>query len=123
MLLSRYYPARLIDSALNRATSILRKLALKSSKKKKYTMKIPVFAIKYDPRLPSIQTIQAKHWRSMVSQHQYLAECITEPILTAIRKPTNLRELLIKARVPPPPNQRPDRKIKGMKKCGKGCFI
>ena len=35
MLLSRDYPERLIDSALNRATSIPRKLALKSSKKKK----------------------------------------------------------------------------------------
>ena len=57
----------------------------------------------------------------MTTQDQYLAECFPEPPLTAFRRPTNLRELLIKARVPPPPNQRPERKIKGMKKCGKGC--
>ena len=61
MLLSRDYPERLIDSALNRAISIPRKQALKRSKKKKDTQKRPVFAIKYDPRLPAIQTIQAKH--------------------------------------------------------------
>ena len=57
----------------------------------------------------------------MVSQNQYLADCFPEPPLTAFRRPRNLRELLIKAKVPPPPNQRPVRTIKGMKKCGKGC--
>ena len=66
-------------------------------------------------------TIQAKHWRSMVSQDQYLADCFPRPPLTAFRLPKNLRELLIKAKVPPSPNQRPERRIKGIKKYGKGC--
>ena len=95
MRLSRDHPGRLIDSALNRATSIPRKLALRRSKKKKETTKNPVFAIKYDPRLPSIQSIQAKHWRSMASQNQYLKECFQEPPFPAFKKPKNLRELLI----------------------------
>ena len=56
-----------------------------------------IFAIKYDPRLPSIQTIQAKQSRFMTKLNQYLAECFPEPPLTAFRRPKNLRERLIKA--------------------------
>ena len=40
-----------------------------------------VLATLYDPRLPSLQPIQAKHWRSMVSQNQYLAEVFPQPPL------------------------------------------
>ena len=85
------------------------------------TKPIPVYFFLFDPRLPSIQTIVTKHWRSMAKQDQHLAECFSEPPLTAFRRPKNLRELLIKAKVPSPPNLRPERNIKGMKRCRKGC--
>ena len=40
--------------------------------------------------------------------------------MVAYRRPPSLREKLIRARVPPPPdpNARPKRECKGMKKCG-----
>ena len=80
-----------------------------------------MFAVRFDPRLPSISSIQAKHWRTMVTQNQYLASCFPEPPLTAFKRPRNIREFLIRAKVPPPPKKREDRDLKGMKDCGKQC--
>ena len=71
---------------------------------KKITEKGPIFALKFDPRMPSIPQILAKHWRSMVSQDQYLKECFPKPPLTAFRKQPNIRNLLIKSKIPPPPD-------------------
>ena len=120
MLLSRSYPDRLIQSAIDRAKKIPRKVALQKTFQKSKVNR-PVFATKYDPRLPSIGTIQAKHWRSMVTQNQYLAECFPEPPLTAFKRPRNIRELLIRAKVPPPPSSREQRALKGMAKCSFNC--
>ena len=62
MLLHRSQPERLIDSAIQRAIKIPRKMAFNffSSKNVK---KRPVFVFKFDPSLPAIASIQAKHWR------------------------------------------------------------
>jgi hypothetical protein len=120
MLLSRSYPERLIQSAIDRAKNIPRKMALKKAYKKN-AVKRPVFAIKYDPRLPSIGSIQAKHWRSMVAQNKYMAECFPEPPLTAFKRPRNIKELLIRAKVPPPLDLRQKRELKGMVKCSNNC--
>jgi hypothetical protein len=120
MLLARKYPERLVDSAIDRARAVPRKIAIRKVIRRKAT-KRPVFSVKYDPRLPSIPNIQAKHWRAMTSQDQYLAECFPEPPLTAFRRQRNIRDLLIKAKVPEPPKQHAQRNLKGMTKCGKSC--
>ena len=57
----------------------------------------------------------------MVAQNQYIADCFPEPPLTAYRRPKNLREYLIRAKVPPPPDIRPKRQLKGMTKCEIDC--
>jgi hypothetical protein len=64
---SRGYSDRTINAAIDRAREIPRHVALTRVLKRK-SEKRPVFALTYDPRLPPIQSIQAKHWRSMVSQ-------------------------------------------------------
>ena len=115
MLLERKYPDRLINSAVDRDKQIPRKVALKKSSKKKPN-RGPIFAIKLDPRVPSIGSIPAKHWRSMVTQNQYLKECFPAPPVTAFKHQRNMRESLIRAKVPPPPEQRPKRNIKGVTK-------
>ena len=54
VLLQRNYPHSLIDRGIERARKIPRKIALLKVKQK--TAKIrPVFAIKYDPRLPPVR--------------------------------------------------------------------
>ena len=55
----------------------------------------------------------------MVSQDQYIAEVFKQPPLTAFRQQNNLRDLLIKSKVPPIPKQYPTRKRTGMVKCNR----
>ena len=64
---NRGYSQRTIDSAIDRAREIPRQIALRRIIRRQ-TDRRPVFALTYDPRLPPIQSIQAKHWRSMVGQ-------------------------------------------------------
>ena len=117
-LLDRGYQEQAVDSAIKRAKKIPRKVALKAVTKSKQTQG-PVFAHTYDPRLPSISQIQAKHYRSMTAKNTYLAEVFKRPPITAYRRQPNLRNFLIRAKVPT--NKENQRVLKGMKKCGKGC--
>ena len=89
--------------------------------KKKESEKRPVLVLDYDPRLPAIQQIQNKHWRSMRNQDQYLSKVFKEPPMTAFRRENNLRSLLIRSKVPEVPKIHEERKIKGMKQCGNAC--
>ena len=59
VLKERGYPDQIIDRGINRAKQIPRIIAL--LKVRKNTSKNrPVFAVKFDPRLPALQKIQAK---------------------------------------------------------------
>jgi hypothetical protein len=119
MLSSRGYSDRMIKSAIERARHIPRDIALKKVSKNKAKNR-PIFAVTYDPRLPPIQNIQAKHWRSMVSQDSYLAEVFKQPPLTAFRRQKNIRNHIIRAQVPKLSKYN-KRIINGMKKCGQNC--
>jgi hypothetical protein len=120
LLLARNYPESLIDRSIAKAIKIPRKIALLKVKQK-IKQKRPIFALQYDPRLPALQPIIAKHWRSMKIKDKYLKECFPEPPLTAFRRQPNLRNLLIKSKVPAPIDRYPKRKLKGMTSCGKQC--
>ena len=52
-----------------------------------------------------------------MSQDPYLAVGFPLPPLVAYRRPPNIRDKLIRAKVPDPPPVRPKRNIPGMKKC------
>ena len=58
LMLSRGYSDRMIDSAIERARTIPRHVALRKVFKKDKD-KRPIFVTTYDPRLPNIQNIQA----------------------------------------------------------------
>ena len=120
LMMSRGYSERTLNSAIERARTIPRQVALRRVLKKQ-EVKRTVFALTFDPRLPNIQNIQAKHWRSMVGQDPYLSEVFTQPPLTAFRRQKNLRDHLIRAKVPSEPKPYPQRKQRGMRKCGKNC--
>ena len=121
LLLAREYPENLIDRAITKAAKIPRKVALLKVRRKAEDQKRPVFVIKYDPRMPPIQNIQAKHWRAMAAQDQHLAEVFKQPPLIAYRRQRNLKDILIKSKVPPPIPRYPQREVRGMAKCGKAC--
>ena len=122
MLLERKYQKSIIDAAIRRARAIPRAKALQKVAIPNHT-KRPVYAVSWDPRLPSIAKIQGKHWRSMTLTSPYLREVYPQPPLTAYRRQKNIRDFVIRAKVPPPLQKYPKRRINGMKKCKKSCVI
>ena len=99
LMKSRGYSDRIISSAIERARSIPRHIALRKVIKSQES-KRPLIAMTYDPRLPPVQAIQAKHWRSMVSQDPYLDEVFSQPPLTAYKRQKNVRDHLVRAKFP-----------------------
>ena len=57
----------------------------------------------------------------MTSQDQYLSECFESPPIIAFKKQMNLREHLLRAKVPPPVRPHEKRNVRGVFKCGKQC--
>ena len=53
----------------------------------------------------------------------YLKQVFPEAPLVAYKRQKNLREHLIRAKLPPPQALRDQRKVNGMKKCQKSCLI
>ena len=115
LLLSRGYKLGSINAALDRARMIPRAEALKKVVRNN-TSRRPVFPITYDPRLPSISGIIKKHWRTM-TQDPYLAEVYPIPPLIAYKPPPNIKDKLIRAKIPPKVPSKPKRDLPGMKKC------
>ena len=76
-----------------------------------------MFVVTFDPRLPRLSTILNKHWQTMV-QDPHLKEVFPKPPLVSYRRQKNIRETLIRAKVPPRP-KREQRKRHGMNKCKK----
>ena len=115
-LLERGYKSDRIEAAFKRVRRVPREAALRRVNRKDEN-KRPVFAITYDPRLPSISSLQAKHWRAMVSRDQYLGKVFPSPPLTAFRRQPNLRSHIIRAAVAKAPERYPKRDQWGVKKC------
>ena len=122
LLLSRNYKSNLVDSALEKARKIHREEAIKKVTKNLKKPTRPVLAITYDPRLPCIPQILKRHWRTMVKADPHLAETFPLPPLTAYRRPENIRNKLIRSKIPEQ-QTRQKRIVKGMKNCGKNCAI
>jgi hypothetical protein len=117
-LMKRDHKEENIDTSLRRAKRVPRELALRRVAKPNQSQR-PVFALTYDPRLPSIGSLQAKHWRSMKTRDQHLANVFPSPPLTAFRRQPNIRSFIIRAAVAKPKGRYPERSKKGMKKCQK----
>ena len=120
MLLKREYREGMIDAAIKRAIQIPRELAVQDKGPNNKSDERPVFVVSFDPRLPNISAIQNKHWRTMVSMDAYMAEVFPEPPLTAFKRPKNIKEYLVRAKVRGE-NTREKRKMFGMSKCNKPC--
>ena len=88
-LLQRGYNLRIVESAIDRARKVPRSAALKCTKPTQ--SQGPVFAVTYDPRLPAIGSIHARHWMSMTARNPYLAEVFKKPPLIAFKRQQNFR--------------------------------
>jgi hypothetical protein len=121
LLLERGYLESKIDASIDKARHIPRHKALKKVKQTN-KQKGPVFVMTYDPRLPPIGTIQAKHWRSMTSKNKYLSEVFKRPPLIAYKRQQTIRQYVIRAKVQKKQIYE-KRNIRGMKKCGQSCTM
>ena len=61
------------ETAIQKARNVPRERALKKVTTQKQTNR-PVLATPFDPKLPAVSSIIAKHWRIMSSQDSYLNE-------------------------------------------------
>ena len=100
MLLKRGYSQSMVKSAISKARKIPRDIALRKVVKPKHT-KRPVAVVSWDPRLPSIDKIQQKHWRSMTLD-PYLKDLIAQPPKIANKRQKNIRNYLKRAKLSPP---------------------
>ena len=119
----RKYPENIINAAINKARTIPRLEALKLKKPPQATNRRPVFVVQYDPRLPNISEIIHKQYKVMIHHNQHMKNVFPEPPLVANKKNKNIKDYLVRAKLPKSESNRPKRVITGMKKCGKSCQI
>ena len=120
LLLERGYNERKIDSSIQKARLVPKEAALRKVKRKENSQG-PVFAVTFDPRLPALGQIQARHWRSMTNRDTHLKNVFQRPPLIAFKRQQNIRGHLIRAQVAKAQRPYPQRKQKGMTNCGRSC--
>ena len=54
----------------------------------------------------------------MTNQNPYLQEVFPQPPLTSFKRQNNLKDKLVRAKVPKEKKMKPKKYLKGMKKCG-----
>ena len=108
LLLARKYPENLVDRSIEKPRKIPRKIALLKVKKK-ITENHSIFLTKYDPRIPALQPIISKHFMAMTDQDKYLKRCFSQNPLIGFRRHANIKDILIKSKIPPPPKPYPER--------------
>ena len=118
MLLDRDYKRNIINAAISKALEIPRKKAIERVNKKiEVAANRPVFAVVYDPRLPSLPNIVKKHWRTMIDSDPHLKEVFPLPPLVAYKRPKNIRDKIIRSKIPTTAQKRPKRVVPGMSRC------
>ena len=120
MLLSRGYNRNIVEAAIKRASLVDRKEALKRVEKVKTDR--AVFAITYNPMLPSITKVVSKHWQFM-TQNKYIKEIFPLPPMVAYKQHDNLKKVLCRAKLPTIKLGNEPRKQVGMKRCTISCNV
>ena len=108
-----------MDSAIVRGKAITGELALKKVEKMKKPDRI-IISISFNSQLPCISSIEQEHWRTMV-QDPWMKGSFQNPPMVTYKRLSNLRDKLIRARIPDPPKMRSKRLIHGMKPSDLNC--
>ena len=120
MLLSRDYNKNVVKAAIDKASKVERKEALKRVEKVKSDRS--VFAITYNPMLPSVTKVVGKHWRFM-SKNKHIKEIFPLPPMIAYKQSSNLKNMLCRAKLPTIKLGNSSRKFIGMKRCTNSCNV
>ena len=120
-LLSRGYKRNYIVKSFERVSVIERKQALRKVEKK--IVNRPVLSLQFDPRLPHISNILYRFWKIMC-QNPHLKKVFKDPPMVCWTRPKNLKEILIRAKLPKEDNiRRSSRNKIGFKHCGFDCMM
>ena len=120
-LLSRGYKNSYISKAFERVKPISRTVALQ--KVKKEVIKRPILRLQYDPRLPNISNILYRFWKVM-TVNPIMKKIFPEPPMVCWTRPKNLREYLIRAKLPREVTVRRSRRNNtGFRHCDRDCIM
>jgi hypothetical protein len=121
MLISRNYNKNVVKNAISRVKELERSLAL--IKVTRPPNKRTVFALTYNPKLPSVPKIiknTGKHWKTLVKD-QKMNKIFPLPPMVAYRQPPNLKSVLCRAKLPQ--NRHSKWRLVGMQPCSKPCNV
>ena len=117
-LLTRRYPAASISDAFSKVLTLNRSDCLKKVFKHGKD-RIPL-VIPYHRSLPQISSSIVKHWKILVDKYPEAKEFMAEPPMVCYTRDKNLRDILVRAVLPPIQRRQPARGCKqGFVKCGK----
>ena len=118
-LLSRGYRLKFITKAFEKVSSIERKVALKKVEIKPVDR--PILSLTFDPRLPNISKILFRHW-SVLVKNPRIKRMFPNPPMICWTRPKNLREKLVRAKLPSKTKSRKSERSKlGFKHCNRNC--
>ena len=113
----RKYKDNNILPAFEKALKIYRENALlkvvrREEKETRINLPIP-----YNPRLPDYGSIVKQHWSHMVKKYPDLKKVMPAPPRICFRRPKNLRDILVRAKLPSPSAGKFFRHKQGFKRC------
>ena len=116
-LKARKYKDSYILPAFEKALKITRDKALEKvlkvdNKEKRINLPIP-----FNPRLPNYGAIIKQHWAYMIKNYPDLKKVLEAPPRICFRRPKNLRDLFVRAKLPHPTGGKIFRKKQGFKRC------
>lgn len=116
-LLQRQYPEQLLDTQIGKAKQLDKNTLLTYKQKTKNT-RVPL-VVTYNPAFNQIKSIISKHIHIITSDPQ-LSQIFDSPPMAAFRRPRNIRDILVNARV----NNIETSSITGCTKCtSKKCAV
>ena len=115
-LLSRGYRNNFVSEAFEKVKAIERNVALQKTTKNENVKRIAL-TLPYDPRLPNISNILYRFWKIM-TKNPRLKKIFPQPPMICWTRPKNIRETLIKAKLPSLTTSRKSkRRVFGFKHC------
>ena len=105
-LIARQYNPKVIQDAFTRVRKVPREQALLKVHKKENSRRPPL-VVTYHPCLPPVAKLVRKHWEFMTTERPDLRKTFKSPSVVAYRRSKNLRDLLIRAKLPKKRSSRP----------------
>ena len=115
-LKGRGYKHKQVLDQFQKALEISRQVALEkvNSVKKENG---PILSLPYDRRMPNITSILHQHWLYLLKVNPDLKRVLPKPPMVSYTRPKNLRDILVRSKLPGQPKSKSLRRRVGFKKC------